>query len=94
MAWAAATDRSKVLVPVLDLLFVVLWFILRGDLFKVLPCVILFLYFSDHLAFRLPRLEKRELILVLAFRTFIRFALVWFCLYPLSLFESWMGCGL
>ena len=40
-----STDRSKVVVPVLVLLFVALWFILRGDLFYVLPCVILFLCF-------------------------------------------------
>ena len=31
-------DRSKAVVPVLVLLFVALWFILRGDLFYVLPC--------------------------------------------------------
>ena len=41
-----STDRSKAVVPVLVLLFVTLWFILRGDLFYVLPCVILFLCFS------------------------------------------------
>ena len=40
-----STDRSKVVVPVLVLLFVALWFILRDDLFYVLPCVILFLCF-------------------------------------------------
>ena len=40
-----STDRCKVVVPVLVLLFVALWFILRGDLFYVLPCVILFLCF-------------------------------------------------
>ena len=28
-----STDRSKAVVPVLVLLFVALWFILRGDLF-------------------------------------------------------------
>ena len=28
-----STDRSKAVVPVLALLFVALWFILRGDLF-------------------------------------------------------------
>ena len=39
-----STDRSKAVVPVLVLLFVALWFILRGDLFYVLPCVILFLF--------------------------------------------------
>ena len=37
-------------VPVLVLLFVALWFILPGDLFYVLPCVILFLCFSVLLA--------------------------------------------
>ena len=31
---------SKAVVPVLDLLFVALWFILRGDLLYVFPCVI------------------------------------------------------
>ena len=41
-----STDRSKAVVPVLVLLFVALWFILRGDLFYVLSCVILFLCFS------------------------------------------------
>ena len=41
-----STDRSKAVVPVLVLLIVALWFILRGDLFYVLPCVILFLCFS------------------------------------------------
>ena len=54
----------------LVLLFVALWFILRGDLFYVLPCVILFLCFSVLLAFRLPRFGKRELILLLFIRLF------------------------
>ena len=48
-------------VPVLVLLFVALWFILRGDLFYVLPYVILFLCFSVLLVLRLPRFGKREL---------------------------------
>ena len=60
-----SAGRSGAVVPVLVLLFVVLWSILRGDLFYVLPCVILFLCFSVLLALRLPRLAKRELILVL-----------------------------
>ena len=30
-----STDRSKVVVPMLVLLFVALWFILRGDLFRL-----------------------------------------------------------
>ena len=59
-----STDRSMAVVPVLVLLFVALWFILRGDLFYVLPCVILFMFFfSVFFALRLPRLGKRELIL-------------------------------
>ena len=65
-----STDRSKAVVPVLVVLFVALWFILRGDLFYVLPCVVLFQCFSVVLALRLPRLGKRELILVLFVRLF------------------------
>ena len=41
-----STDRSKAVVRFLVLLFVALWFILRGDLFYILPRVILFLFFS------------------------------------------------
>ena len=40
-----STGCSKAVVPVLGLLFLALWFILRGDLFYVLPCVIWFLSF-------------------------------------------------
>ena len=57
-----STDRSKAVVPVLVLLLVALWFILRGDLLYVFPCVILFLGFSVLLVLRLSRLGKRELI--------------------------------
>ena len=87
-----STDRSKAVVPVLVLLFVALWFILRGDLFYVLLCVILFLSFSVLLALRLPCLGKRELILEL-----------FVCLFHLCLFGfvgflfllvSGKGCGL
>ena len=63
-----STDRSKAVVPVLVLLFVALWFILRGDLLYVFPCVIL--CFSVLLVLRLPRLGKRGLILVLFVRLF------------------------
>ena len=65
-----STDRSKALVPVLVLLFVALWCILRCNLFYVLPCVFLFWCFSVLLALRLPQLGKRELILVLLVRLF------------------------
>ena len=74
------------------LLFVALWFILRGDLFYVLPCVILFLCFSVLIALRLPRLGKRELILGLFVRLFdlCLFGFVGF----LFLLVSGKGCGL
>ena len=87
-----STDRSKAVVPVLVLLFVALWFNLRGDLLYVLPCAILSLYFSVLLALRLPRLGKRELILVL----FV--LLTDLCLFVfvgfLFLLMSGKGCGL
>ena len=84
------TDRSKAVVPVLVLFFVALWFILRGDLLYVFPCVILFLCFSVLLVLRLPRLGKRELILVL----FVR--LVGLCLFRFVgfLLGSGKGCSL
>ena len=87
-----STDRSKVVVPVLVLLFVALWFILRGNLLYAFPCVILFLCFSVLLVLRLPRLGKRELILVLFVRLFglCLFRFVGF----LFLLGSGKGCGL
>ena len=87
-----STDRSKAVVPLLVLLFVALWFILRGDLFYVLPCVILFLCFSVLLALRLSRFGKRELILVLFVGLFdlCLFGFVGF----LFLLRSGKGCGL
>ena len=87
-----STDRSKAVVPVLVLLFVALWFILRGDLLYVFPCFILFLCFSVLLVLRLPRLGKRELILVLFVRLFglCLFRFVGF----LFLLGSGKGCGL
>ena len=71
------------MVPVLVLLFVAFWFILRGDLFYVLPCVILFLCFSVLLAL---------LILVLFVRLFdlCLFGFIGF----LFLLVSGKGCGL
>ena len=90
-----STDLSKAVVPVLVLLFVALWFILRGYLLHVLPCVILFLCFPVLLALRLPRLGKRELILVLFVRLFdLRlFGFVCF-LFLLVYGRGWVcGCG-
>ena len=87
-----STDRSKAVVPVLVLLFVALWFNLRGDLLYVFPCVILFMCFSVLLVLRLPHLGKRELILVLFVRLFglCLFGFVGF----LFLLGSRKGCGL
>ena len=82
-----STDRSKAVVPVLVLLFAALWFILRGDLLYVFLCVILFLWFSVLLVLRLPRLGKRELILVLFVRLF------GLCLFRLSVSSSSLGLG-
>ena len=86
------TDRSKAVVPDLVLLFVALWFILRGNLFYVLPCVILFLWFSVFLALRLPRLGKSELVLVLFVRLFDLRLFGFVCF--LFLLVSGKGCGL
>ena len=87
-----STDRSKAVVPVLVFRFVALWVIPWGDLLYVFPCVILFLCFSILLVLRLPRLGKRELILVLFIRLFdlCLFGFVGF----LFLLGSRKGCGL
>ena len=85
-----STDRSKAVVPVLVLLFVALWFILRGDLFYVLPCVILFLCFFSLFSISITSLEEERANLS-AFRTFVRFVLVWICRYPLSSSFWWRG---
>ena len=67
-----STDRSKAVVPVLVLLFVALWFILRGDLLYVFPCVILF--FSPFSIANTSLWEERAYLS--GFRTFVRFVLV------------------
>ena len=87
-----STDCSMAAVLVLVLLFVALWFILRGDLLYVFPCVILFLCVLVLLVLRLPRLGKRELILVLFVHLFdlCLFGFVGF----LFLLGSGNGCGL
>ena len=70
-----STDRSKAVVPVLVLLFVALWFILRGDLLYVFPCVILFLRFFSPFSIAITSLGEEGANLS-AFRTFVRFVLV------------------
>ena len=72
----------------LVLLLVALWFILRlgGDLLYVFPCVILFLCFSVLLVLRLPRVGKRELIVL-----FVR--LFGLCLFRFVSFLLLLGSG-
>ena len=95
-----STDRSKAVVPVLVLLFVALWFVLRGDLLCVFPCVILFLCpFGVAVASRLPRSGVgggggggggAGGAGLGAFRAFVRFVLVWVCRFSLPL-GVWEG---
>ena len=59
----------------LVLLLVALWFILRGDLLCVFPCVILFLCFSVLFGIAITSLGEERANLS-AFRTFVRFVLV------------------
>ena len=68
-----STDRSsKMVVPVLVLLFLALWFILRGDLFYVLPCVILFLCCCFFRPFSIAIISLgEERANLSAFRTFV-----------------------
>ena len=67
---AYSTDRSKAVVPVLVLLFVALWFILRGDLLYGVPCVILFLCFFSPFSIAITSLGEERANLS-AFRTFV-----------------------
>ena len=74
----------------LVLLFVALWFILRGDLFSFAWCYIVLVFFPsfehcDYLG------EERANHSV--FRKFVRFALVWFCLFSLP-HSVWEGLQL
>ena len=91
-----STDHSKAVVPVL--LFVALWFILQGDLFYVLPCVILFLCFSVLLALRLPRLEKERDVGGVGLGRLVFLRLFDLCVFGfvgfLFLLVSGRGCGL
>ena len=47
MHWLSySTDRCKAVVPLLLLLFLALWFILRGHLLYVFPCHFVLVFFS------------------------------------------------
>ena len=84
-----STDRSKAVVPVLVLLFVALWLILRGDLFYSLTLCYFVLVFFSPFSTAITLLEEERANLS-AFRTFVRFVLVWFCWFPLLL-GVWEG---
>ena len=69
-----STDHSEAVVPVLVLLFVASWFILRGDLCLTL-CYFVLVFFSPFsIAITSLGAERTNLS---AFRVFVRFALVW-----------------
>ena len=84
-----STDRSKAVVPVSVLLFVALWFILRGDLLYVFPCIKFVLVFFSPFSIAITSLGEERANLS-AFRTFVRFVLVWICRFPLPL-GVWEG---
>ena len=69
-----STDRSKAVVPVLVLLFVALWFILRGDLLCFSVCHFVLVFFSPF-SIAITSLGEERANLS-AFRTFVRFVLV------------------
>ena len=73
----------------LVLLFVALWFILRGDLLSVFLCVVLFLWISVLFSVAITSLGEERANLS-AFRTFVRFVLVYICRFPLPL-GVWEG---
>ena len=73
----------------LVLLFVAMWFILRGDLL----CVILFLCFSDPFSIATTSLGEKRAKLS-AFRTFVRFCACLNLSVSSFLLGSGKGCGL
>ena len=73
-----STDRSKAVVRVLVLLFVAFWFILRGDLLYFV------LVFFSPFNIAITSLGKERPNLS-AFRTLVRFVLVWICWFSLPL---------
>ena len=73
------TDHSKAVVPVLVLLFVALWFNLRFVLSLAL-CYFVLVFFSPFSIAITSLWEERANLS--AFRTFVRFELLWFRLFP------------
>ena len=80
-----STDHFKTVVPVLVLLFYALWFTLRGDLSLAL-CYFVLVFFSPfNIAITSLGGERANLG---AYHMFVRFALAWFCLFPLCVWGS------
>ena len=88
-AVVCSTDRSKAVVPVLVLLFVALWFILRGDLLYVFSVCRFVLVFFSRFSIAITSLREERANLS-AFRTFVRFVLVRICRFHLPL-GVWEG---
>ena len=70
-----STDHSKAVVPVLVLLFVTLWFILRGDFFLSFTVYYFVLEFFSPFSIAITS-HGEERANLSAFRTFVRFVLV------------------
>ena len=66
------------------LLFVAMWFILRGDLFCLTLCYFILVFFSPFSIAITSFGEERTNLS--AFRMFVRFALVWFLWQAVLLF--------
>ena len=78
------TDRSKTMVPVLVLLFVALFtYSIMRFVLSLAVCYFVLVFFSPFCVATISLGE--EIATLSAFRTFVRFALVWFCLIPLPL---------
>ena len=71
-----STDRSKAVVPVLVLLFVALWFILRRFVVCLTLCYFVLVFFSPF-SISITSLGEESAYLS-AFRTFVRFARAYF----------------
>ena len=86
-----STGRSKAVVPLLVLLFVALWSILRGDLSLALCCYFVIVFVSLF-SIAITSHGEERLILVLFVRLFNLCMFGFVCF--LFLFVSGMGCGL
>ena len=78
-----STHRSKAVVPVLVLLFVALWFVVCLSV-----CHFVLVFFSPF-SFAITSLGEERANLS-AFRTFVRFVLVWICRFSIPLWV-WEG---